>query len=448
MLFGMSRPTDAKARRAAHLRLATARLILTVMALLAAAAPAAAATWTGKEEVREGVRHVMNPAKAMEEPTTVKLQELWRLGGESEDENEFFGLIGRITADSKGNVYLLDSQLSEVKIYSAEGKFVKTIGREGEGPGEFRRPGDMFLLPDGNVGVMQTVPGKIVKLSGDGTPAGDFPLPEPEGGGFQVLRGGQLAGQNLALQRMIQVIDQSGGQPTKADLVFTIDLVSKDGKLLSTMESKTSTLNFASSIITEETFDTFENRWTVGDDGKIYACPSRDNYLIKVWTPDGKLERVITREYAHYTRSADEKEYTRKIWSGFLKRVPNPDLRISDNDKDISNVHVRDDGSIWVLSAHGARKQPAGSLGMFDVLDSEGRFVRQVTLMGQGDPQEDAYFFDKDRIYVVTGFLNAALAAQGGGEAEGEASAEAEDVAPMEVICYRIDAPVLAKKGK
>jgi hypothetical protein len=425
--------------------MAAARSMFAVATLIAAV-PAAAGTWSGKEEVREGVRHVMNPAKAMEDPTTVKLQELWRLGGESEDENEFFGLIGRITADSKGNVYLLDSQLSEVKIYGADGKFLKKIGREGEGPGEFRRPGDMFLLPDGNLGVMQTVPGKIVKLTGDGTPAGDFPLPEPAGGGFQVLRGGQLAGNNLALQRMIQVIDQSsGGQPTKADLVFTIDLVSADGKLLSTMETKTSTLNFASSIITEETFDTFENRWTVGDDGRIYACPSRDNYMIKVWTPDGKLDRVITREYQHYVRTADEKEYTRKIWSGFLKRVPNPDLRISDNDKDINNVYVRDDGSIWVLSAHGARKKPAGSLGTFDVLDADGRFVRQVTLMGQGDPQEDAYFFDKDRIYVVTGFLNAALAAQGGGEAEGEESAEAEDVAPMEVICYRVDAPVLAK---
>ena len=104
---------------------------------------------------------------------------------------------------------------------------------------------------------------------------------------------------------------------------------------------------------------------------------------------------------------------------------------------------MRDDGSIWVLSSRGSRDRPSGSLGIFDVYDAEGRFVREVTLMGQGNPREDAYFFDADRVYVVTGFLNAAIAAQGGGTVESEE--EEEEPTPMEIICYRIDSPVIAK---
>ena len=47
-------------------------------------------------ETRDGVPHVMNPATPMDGATTVALEELWRLGGDSEDEEEFFGVIGDV----------------------------------------------------------------------------------------------------------------------------------------------------------------------------------------------------------------------------------------------------------------------------------------------------------------------------------------------------------------
>ena len=64
-------------------------------------------------------------------------------------------MIAQIATGPEGDIYLLDQQLTEVKVFSRAGDYLRTIGREGEGPGEFRRPGDMFLLPDGNVGVLQ-----------------------------------------------------------------------------------------------------------------------------------------------------------------------------------------------------------------------------------------------------------------------------------------------------
>ena len=70
---------------------------------------------------------------------TIKLPELWRLGGDSEDEEEFFGVISDIDIDAAGQVYLLDSQLNEAKIYTKDGEFVRSIGREGEGP-SFHHP--------------------------------------------------------------------------------------------------------------------------------------------------------------------------------------------------------------------------------------------------------------------------------------------------------------------
>lgn len=48
--------------------------------------------------------------------------------------------------DSRGLIYLRGYFSTEIKVYSSEGKYLATIGREGEGPGEFR--GVMGLAVD------------------------------------------------------------------------------------------------------------------------------------------------------------------------------------------------------------------------------------------------------------------------------------------------------------
>ena len=98
-----------------------------------------------------------------------------------------FGVIAQLVEDDAGNIYLLDGQLSEIQVFSRQGEWLRTIGREGEGPGEFRNGSDLSRGPDGNLGVVQIFPGRIVKLTLEGDPAGNFPLPKVEGGGFQAI---------------------------------------------------------------------------------------------------------------------------------------------------------------------------------------------------------------------------------------------------------------------
>ena len=75
-------------------------------------------------------------------------QELWRVG---EDDSEVvFGMIGECIVDRDGRLYVLDRQANQVSAFSHEGEFLRTIGRIGEGPGEFREPRGLVLLPDGD----------------------------------------------------------------------------------------------------------------------------------------------------------------------------------------------------------------------------------------------------------------------------------------------------------
>lgn len=415
-------------------------LAAAVAALVVDATRSHAGTWTGKVTTgADGVKTVASPAKGFSAPATIKLPELWRLGGDSESEEEFFGVISDIDIDAAGNVYLLDSQLNEAKIYTKDGEYLRSIGREGEGPGEFRIPSSMFFTKDDKVAVIQMMPGKIVQLTKDGQPSGEFPIPQAPDGGFQMIQGGDSRGGNIVLFMARQKFDQDAGKWSRQSFLTSIDAA---GKQTAAYASKENVINMASAEMNDATWDTFERRWEVGPDGKVYSCNSYDNYEITVYDKTGKVEKVITRDYKHIARSAEEKDFMNRMMGHWAKMIPNCKVVIHDMTKDIEGIYLRDDGSLWVLTSAGARNLPKGTLGVFDVFNPEGHFVKQVTLQGQGDPLEDLYVFEKDRLYVVTSFLQAAMSAQG---VQGLYD-EAEEPEPMAVICYKLEGDVLAAR--
>jgi hypothetical protein len=385
------------------------------------------------EVTKDGVVHVMNPGKPMEKPITIEMEEIWRIGGE--DDEEIFGVITDVVADQKGNFYLLDSQLSEIKVYSEEGEYLRTIGREGEGPGEFRAAFNLFLVPGGNIGVLQTFPSKVVTLTPNGDPGDDFPLPEVEGEGFRVLFAAQNAGRNLALVYGLNQPSEEGFTQTSV-----LSIVDAEAQKETRLHSQSASMQAATALIAEKEWDVFRNgRWTAAPDGRTFACPTFQEYTINVWGPDGKLERVIHREYPDHVRTAEQKEELLEIYKGFTRQIPIPDIKYEIEDKynQVSGITARDDGSLWVQTSRGVFGIDDGVVGVWDVFDRQGRFVKQVTLKGEGRPRDDGYFFVGDRLFVVTDWLHALMALQGGG---GQTDEEAEEDEPelMQVISYRV----------
>ena len=61
--------------------------------------------------------------------------------GELDGPEEYlFGSVRSIAVDDEHNVYVLDGQARHVRVYDSDGTYLKTLGREGEGPGEFSVP--------------------------------------------------------------------------------------------------------------------------------------------------------------------------------------------------------------------------------------------------------------------------------------------------------------------
>lgn len=417
-----------------HRKRAVGRLAL-AMCVAAAAGTAAA----GQITRLDGIPHVHNgetPALGRE---TVQLEELWRAGGP--DDEFFFGLITQVRADEAGNIYLLDSQLCEVVVYSPDGERRRTLFREGEGPGEVTRPRDMALLGDGSVGVIREFPGLMVRVDRRNSPLPNIEIPSPDGTGYVMTDACHAGGNTLVLGGTVSQQAQ-GSTQKRTHYLGIFDLEgNQTARLLETSHQR----DFQNLVIAErEVLPTYWWACDVGPGGRVHAAPDRDRYVVEIFSPQGELEQVVTRDYEHCRRTD---EAWQRLYDSFEVAMEGADIpytiEIERDEPDIlamqHGVRVRRDGSLWVLPSRGVHNQPPGVMLTFDVFDREGHFERQISYACPHDGVWDGFFFvGPDRAVVVTGHAEAVLAQYGGGNTSYQ---EGEEAAAMEVICYRIPAP-------
>ena len=140
-----------------------------------------------------------------------------------------------------------------------------------------------------------------------------------------------------------------------------------------------------------------------------------DAYEIEVYSPQGKLERVIHRDYETRVRTEEEMEQLREQF-GEGPGADALDLEIPTTDADVAGIDVRPNGEIWVRNSRSQEEHEG--FGLIDVFDPEGRFLRQVMPQVPYDSAEDGYTIHGDRFYRIkemNGALQAWAAGFGGG---------------------------------
>jgi len=83
----------------------------------------------------------------------VELEDAWSVGGE--DGDLIFGMMVDSLEDADHNVYMLDSQLGHVEVFSPDGEHLRTISGSGQGPGEVNNPQCLVLFPDRAIGILE-----------------------------------------------------------------------------------------------------------------------------------------------------------------------------------------------------------------------------------------------------------------------------------------------------
>lgn len=78
-------------------------------------------------------------------------EELYRIGSVGGEEWEQFGNVSSVAFDGTGRLYVLDGQADRIFLVDTEGKLIREVGREGDGPGEFRDITGMVAMDDGRL---------------------------------------------------------------------------------------------------------------------------------------------------------------------------------------------------------------------------------------------------------------------------------------------------------
>lgn len=80
------------------------------------------------------------------------------------DENTF-GWIADVGADSLGRIVVIDNYQPEPRAYAADGSYLGPLGRSGQGPGEFLGPSAVGVSPEGRVAVVDGRNGRVTLLT-------------------------------------------------------------------------------------------------------------------------------------------------------------------------------------------------------------------------------------------------------------------------------------------
>jgi hypothetical protein len=402
-------------------------VVVGLLLVLPAAGEAAVPVVTNSDQPAEGLAEV-------------QLEELWRIGGEN-DEDNLLGVIDRVLADDEGHVYLLDIQLTEVQVFDSGGAYLRSLGKRGDGPGEIRNVSGALFLPDGTLGLVQAFPGRIVKVDLDGLPAGELRPggDDPSTGGFFALRSSAAAGNHLVL---------GGARITRGENSRTatnfLSAHGPDGAETVRYLERVSVREFGRLEISEKKeFFPGRGAWALAEDGRVYVAPARNDYRIEVYGPGGVHESSITRPYESWKRTAAETERAREMMMPFRRRNRNDiNIVVEPTERDILDIRVDPQGRIWVLPSRGIREQDEGVHSTWDVFDNTGAFSRQVAFICEGDGQKDALFFPGGGLAVLVKEHSEAMFAFRGRGADNPDQDDADTEArPLEVICYSHPCP-------
>jgi hypothetical protein len=113
--------------------------------------------WKGKIVIENGVKVVKNPAAPLYGEFAFDLEEELAIGGDPSKEAYYFPKGVRLSVDEDGNIYISDWGNKRVQMYDKSGRYVQTIGRQGQGPGEYVFPDKVYFDPEGNVCVVNGI---------------------------------------------------------------------------------------------------------------------------------------------------------------------------------------------------------------------------------------------------------------------------------------------------
>ena len=240
------------------------------------------------------------------------------LAGSNENLAHEFSGVRDATVLPDDRIAVVDRDTREIRLFSSSGKFVFSVGRDGEGPGEFRGPISVDLYRADSLVVYDLDLQRATVLAPNGTVARVFRLPSGEiVGALFPLNDGRF----LARQFWEGIEGYQGNLGVFVRPPVPLLLLSRKGSVVDTVAVLPGTEVFMTAI--GEAMRPFQKDSHVGvHAGAIFTGDSRE-LKYQVFNPRGQLERIV--RVPSYDVEITEEDLGKEVEASY---PPNPPPRV------------------------------------------------------------------------------------------------------------------------
>jgi hypothetical protein len=306
----------------------------------------------------DGVRLVSNPIQPRDGVQRPKLTQEWSVGGENEPQGDLINRPFDIRVGKDGSVFVEDLGDTCIRQFDAKGKFVRQIGRKGQGPGEYNSPFYFDLDSSGRVVLVDGSSLRVTEFDADGKPVSNFRV-EKFSTQIRVDGLGRLyLGENSSIESanlgtefkevigQITIVrtDRQGLNPLRiGPFIGQKFMVKAEGQ---------------GSIVTSSRSAPITG-WSIAPNGRILAGYN-EKYEISVYDPDGKILFRFGREFKPIKVKSDRP--VRKGEEYYPAFAP--------------DFFFDDAGNAWFRLF----KNDADKDFLFDVFSPEGVYLKQIVV--------------------------------------------------------------------
>lgn len=237
----------------------------------------------------------------------IVFEEELSIGVAEGDENYMFGGRVYFKTDDEGNFYVVDWDRKRIQKYDPLGKYLLTMGRKGQGPGEFQNVWDPKFDKDKNLYVMDIANKRVSFFNEDGKFVKQIKVSTD----FHVLginfRGFYFATQSKQVEEAAAAkwIIVYGIYDDKFNSIAEINRRILELRNPSGRDAK-SRAKFLADIFSAEAFKPNVTHFFAENDFIYFGYTEK--YEISVYSPEGKLSKIIQREYSPIKVSEKHKE--------------------------------------------------------------------------------------------------------------------------------------------
>jgi len=334
-------------------------ILLVLGGLLAVQAGISA--WKGTVATEDGIKVVKNPSDPLYGEFVFDLREDLRLGGDPNREASYFPTGALLAVDASGNLFVTDWGNGRVQMFDKNGAFVRTIGRRGQGPGEYMSPSGIHFDAEGSVWV--------------------------DGGPQWVVfsKDGHFLKKAVVSKFMRQKMLDPGGafigttQPTAAlgEPKHELIRVEPDGKTFRTLAEFRGEISQAKRAISYHWYSNSIQFAPVGPDAFVYGFT--DEYKLYIADAEGRTTLVLTKDEKPQSISGSEKDKTRKdgVWAVTGSNNPEEGIFFPDHRPYFSRLMADDAGRIYVFRFKSILEEDAPT--RVDVFSREGVYLYRMT---------------------------------------------------------------------